>query len=122
MSDLTLTKTKFTQGHWRGILTGAGAEQPQIAVTLQDTAVGGIDFTHDPDQNHWHISIPIPAEAVADGTHVVMIIDSTTGDTLETITLIAGEALGDDIRAETELLRAELDMLKRAFRRHCREA
>jgi outer membrane protein assembly factor BamA len=35
--------------------------------------------------------------------------------------LIAGEALGDDIRVEVELLRDELDMLKRAFRRHCVE-
>ena len=35
--------------------------------------------------------------------------------------MITGEPLGDDIRAEVELLRAELDMLKRAFRRHCLE-
>ena len=34
---------------------------------------------------------------------------------------IAGEAVSDDLRAEVELLRAELDMLKRAFRRHCLE-
>jgi hypothetical protein len=27
----------------------------------------------------------------------------------------------DDLRAEVDLLRAELDMLKRAFRRHCLE-
>ena len=37
------------------------------------------------------------------------------------VSLLAGEALGDDIRAEVALLRAELDMLKRAFRRHCLE-
>jgi hypothetical protein len=40
---------------------------------------------------------------------------------LEKFTLIAGDVLGDDIRAEVDLLRAELDMLKRAFRRHCVE-
>ena len=34
---------------------------------------------------------------------------------------LAGEALAHDIRAEIDLLRAELDMLKRAFRRHCLE-
>jgi hypothetical protein len=29
--------------------------------------------------------------------------------------------LDEDIRAEVDLLRAELDLLKRAFRRHCSE-
>jgi hypothetical protein len=29
--------------------------------------------------------------------------------------------LEEDIRAEVSLLRAELDLLKRAFRRHCAE-
>ena len=42
-------------------------------------------------------------------------------EVLGSFTLIAGEALGDDLRAEVSLLRAELDMLKRAFRRHCLE-
>lgn len=121
MSDLNLTKTKMTHGTWHGILSGAGTEQPQIAVTFENAAVDGVDLSHDADQDHWTISIPIPAEAIGDGTHVVLINDAVTGDTLDKITLIAGEALGDDIRAEMELLRAELDMLKRAFRRHCRE-
>ena len=44
-----------------------------------------------------------------------------TGDTLDSISIITGEVLSDDIRAEMNLLRAELDMLKKAFRRHCIE-
>lgn len=43
------------------------------------------------------------------------------GTQLGHFTLITGVALGDDIRVEMELLRAELDMLKRAIRRHCVE-
>jgi hypothetical protein len=35
--------------------------------------------------------------------------------------IVTGEPLDDDIRAELDLLRAELEMLKRAFRRHCLE-
>ena len=42
-----------------------------------------------------------------------------TGDALAHETIIAGEVLDEDVRAEVMLLRAELDMLKRAFRRHC---
>ena len=36
-------------------------------------------------------------------------------------TVIAGVPLDEDVRAEISLLRAELDLLKRAFRRHCAE-
>jgi len=50
-----------------------------------------------------------------------LVEDGKTGGKLGSFTVIAGEALGDDIRAEMDLLRAELDMLKRAFRRHCLE-
>lgn len=44
------------------------------------------------------------------------------GVTLARFTLVAGQALEEDIRAELNLLRAELDLLKRAFQRHCRES
>ena len=35
--------------------------------------------------------------------------------------MIGDEVYGVDLRAEMDLMRAELDMLKRAFRRHCVE-
>ena len=65
--------------------------------------------------------MPIPAEAIADGVQTFVITDQISSERLGYFTLIAGEALGDDMRVEVELLRAELDMLKRAFRRHCVE-
>ena len=42
-------------------------------------------------------------------------------DVLDRITLMAGSALDEDVRGEIALLRDELEMLKRAFRRHCAE-
>ena len=65
--------------------------------------------------------MPIPAEAIADGVQTILISDKANQEVLDKITVIAGEALGDDLRAEVDLLRAELDLLKRAFRRHCLE-
>ena len=121
MSTLTLTKTKFSQGLWQGILTQSGEAEPVIEVTHDNTTVAGVTLAHNPDAGHWAISVPIPAEAVGDGVHTLLVRDKMTDTTLGQITLIAGEALGDDIRAEMDLLRAELDMLKRAFRRHCLE-
>lgn len=119
MSDLTLSETSIRAGTWYGVLTGS-EQPPDIEVRHHDQIVPDIEVEAGDDG--WNIRIPIPAETIADGVQTFAIFDRGTGDTLGQFTLIAGEALGDDIRAEVELLRAELDMLKRAFRRHCVES
>ena len=50
-----------------------------------------------------------------------MILDRSEERVLASFSIVAGDALAEDIRAELSLLRAELDMLKKAFRRHCVE-
>ncbi|NUH66730.1 hypothetical protein HTT03_15720 [Sulfitobacter sp. S0837] len=123
MSRFDLTKTVMRQGVWQGVLTARSGEgdAPQIAVTHLGKAVEGVSVTAQAGPGRWELRVPIPVEAVADGVQTLIITDQASGDQLGNVTLIAGEALGDDIRAEMDLLRAELDMLKRAFRRHCRE-
>lgn len=121
MSTLQLTKTKMIQGVWQGVVTGAGSEPPEIEVTHQDKPVSGVTLDENKKTGFWVLSVPIPPEAIADGVQTLLILDKADATQLGHITLLAGEALGDDIRAEINLLRAELDMLKRAFRRHCLE-
>ena len=118
---MQLTKTKIRQGVWQGVITQSNNTTPKIEVTHENTVIEGVTLTHNADAGHWAVSIPIPPEAIADGVQTLLIHDEATAELVGQITLIAGEALGDDIRAEMELLRAELDMLKRAFRRHCLE-
>lgn len=121
MATLELTKTRMMQGVWQGLVTGSGDIRPALEVTHQDTPVDGVKLEHDDKAGHWHISIPIPTEAIADGVQTLIVRDKMADAKIGHVTLIAGEALADDIRAEMDLLRAELDMLKRAFRRHCLE-
>ncbi|MEM7520128.1 MAG: hypothetical protein AAF307_03745 [Pseudomonadota bacterium] len=121
MSGLQLTKTKMAQGVWQGIITGMGEDAPKIEVTHENEVVEGIILTHNQSADHWTLSVPIPLSAVADGVHTLMINDAAAREKIGHITLIAGEELAEDIRAEVDLLRAELDMLKRAFRKHCVE-
>lgn len=123
MSDWTLTKTRLSQGIWEGALTRESKDgpSPDIRVTYLDETVAGVDIKEDLANGLWAVRIPIPSNAIADGVQTLLIRDNATDDALGNITLIAGEALADDIRAEVDLLRAELDMLKRAFRRHCLE-
>lgn len=121
MSSLQLTKTRMKQGVWQGIITGMGEDKPQIEVTHEDRDVPNIILTHNQSADHWTLSVPIPPDAIADGIQTLLIRDKVADAKIGHITLIAGDELSEDIRAEMNLLRAELDMLKRAFRRHCVE-
>lgn len=121
MSTMELTKTKLMQGVWQGLITQSGDTPPEVEVTHQGVVVDGVTLIENPDTGNWLLSIPIPAEAIADGVQTLIVQDKNAGEKIGQVTLIGGEALGDDIRAEMDLLRAELDMLKRAFRRHCLE-
>jgi hypothetical protein len=121
MSDLTLTKTRFLDGVWEGlVLQTVGSDlMPSIAVTHQDRSVEGIELTA--SDVGWVLRIPIPSQAIADGVQTLLIVDTASDQCLDSIIFVAGDPLAEDIRAEIDLLRAELDMLKRAFRRHCLE-
>jgi hypothetical protein len=124
MSAFSLTKTRFREGLWEGILTVVekGAAHPEISVTLDDLPVRGVTITDAGEPGRWVLQVPVPIEAVGEGVQTFLIVDANAKEVLGSFTLIAGEVLADDIRAEVDLLRAELDMLKRAFRRHCLES
>ena len=122
MSNLTLTKIRMRNGVWEGRLSGAQQDiKPIVGVRYLDRYVEGVSLSACDEPGCWDVAIPIPAEAVADGVHTFVISDEVDDARLGDFTLIAGESVADDLRAEMELLRAELDMPKRAFRRHCLE-
>jgi hypothetical protein len=121
MSDLTLTKTRIRAGIWEGVLTGATAT-PAVQVVLQDAELPGVTITPiETRPGDYSVRVPIPAAMLSEGVQTFVISDPVSGDKLGHFTMITGVAMEDDIRAEVDLLRAELDMLKRAFRRHCLE-
>ena len=123
MTDLTLTKTRLFEGVWEGVLTreGGGKARPEVEVTHLQSPLEGVEVIEKPDENLWVLRVPIPAEVIADGVQTFLISDTTTGERIGDFALMSGDALSYDIRAEVTLLREELDMLKRAFRRHCLE-
>ena len=122
-SDIVLTKTRLIQGVWEGVLSGGpgGTWQPKIEVTHLERPLQGVEVTEDRELRHWMIRVPVPAALIADGVQTFLIRNAESGETLQSFAILAGEALAEDIRAEMNLLREELDMLKRAFRRHCVE-
>ncbi len=123
MSEWTLTRTRLLEGVWEGVLTrqGVGDGPPDIEVTHLQEPVAGVEVTEKPGERLWVVRVPVPAEKIADGVQTFVIRDRRTGEVLDSFALIAGDVLSHDIRAEMALLREELDLLKRAFRRHCQE-
>lgn len=123
MSSLTLTKTRLSDGVWEGRLTHEGGDTalPEIEVTHLERPLAGVEVQEEGTAGHWTLRVPIPPEVIADGVQTFLIHDRRAGTVLESFALMSGDALAHDIRAEMALLRGELDMLKRAFRRHCLE-
>ena len=123
MSDLTLTKTRLFEGVWEGILTreGGGGETPEIEVTHLQEPLEGVEVIPGPEAGAWVLRVPIPPHVIADGVQTFVIRDRVSGEAIGNFSLMSGDALSHDIRAEVTLLREELDLLKRAFRRHCLE-
>lgn len=121
MAGRKLTKTRLTGGVWEGVLSGA-PEAPSIEVLHLETPVPGVTVVARPGvAGDWVVRVPIPAALLADGVQTFVIRDLQADELLERFCIIAGAPLEDDLRAEIGLLRAELDLLKRAFRRHCLE-
>lgn len=123
LEEISLVKTRLQSGVWEGVLTYSGKDEytPDLRISHMDVIIGSPEITRDDENDHWVVRVPIPFEAISDGIQTFVITDNESNEKLGSFVMLAGESLSDDIRAEMDLLRAELDMLKKAFRRHCIE-
>lgn len=125
MSEITLTRMRLTGGVWEGILATAKGVKPRLTIRHRDELIGEPEVTAatlpGAPPGQWLVRFRLPLERIADGIQTFVVENAETGDALAHETIIAGDALNEDLHAEMDLLRAELDMLKRAFRRHCAE-
>lgn len=121
MTEMTLTKTRIMAGVWEGALT-TDDKSPSVEVMHQNEKLSDVVLAPVSGENGlWSLRIALPSDVLSDGVQTFVIANGKSGERLDAFTIITGEPLEDDIRAEVDLLRAELDMLKRAFRRHCVE-
>ena len=66
----------------------------------------------------FELKVPIPITAVGNGSNSLVVCSSENDDILAKIHVVAGNILDHEIVAELQILREELDLLKKAFRRH----
>ncbi|MGR3550760.1 hypothetical protein [Pseudooceanicola sp.] len=121
MSILTVTKTRLANGQWEGVISDVPEGiKPGIAVNYRDKPLDNVAVTPAVGGT-WRLRFAIPATMIGDGLQTVTIVEANTGDVLDSFAILAGDSLDETMQAEVDLLRAELDLLKRAFRRHCVE-
>lgn len=120
MTDLTLTKTQLRAGVWEGLLTGPADKEPVLALRHNAEIVPGLEVEAlTPGQ--WAVRAPVPVALISDDLQSFVIVEDGNDAVLAQFVVLAGEQVDTHMRAEIDLLRAELDLLKRAFRRHCDE-
>jgi hypothetical protein len=116
---LTLTQTRIANGVWEGVLAG-GDEPVALEALHQGRRLEGLTVTPMLEVSAGHaVQLAIPTAILSEGVQTVLL--QAGGEVLASFTLIAGVPLEEDLRAEISLLRAELDLLKKAFRRHVAE-
>ncbi len=116
-AEMTLTATRIVAGVWEGVLAGVTAD-PVLEVLHEGTALDGVQVAALPGETgRFAVRVPIPLALLNDGVQTFLI--RSGAEVLARFTVIMGVPMEDDVRAEIDLLRAELDLLKRAFRRHC---
>lgn len=115
----SLEMQRIRAGRWEAVLVGPDATG--LAVSHLERPLPGLEAKAD-GPGRWRLSLPIPAEVLSDGVQTFLLTDAPSGEVLAHFAIVTGVPLEDDVRAEIDLLRAELDLLKRAFRRHCVES
>lgn len=115
-----LVPVRILGGVWEGRLSGpGGTAPPEIAVWWRGEEVARAEIGPEV-QGVFPVRFEIPVKIVADGTQTLLVGQPGKAPLCKA-SFCFGDVLEDDLSAEVSSLRAELDLLKKAFRRHCVE-
>jgi len=119
----TLTRKRIYNGIYEGVYQGGKGETtaPVLSMIHLGESVGEVFADQvSAEDGTWLIRCRIPTNIISDGLQTFFICAEDT-IALDNFSIASGDVLDDELRNEINLLREELDMLKRAFRRHCVE-
>lgn len=120
MQDETLTRVRLQGGRYEGLYSGS-PEAGLEALHEGEVIAKATFLPDDSASGRLRVVLDLPSAIIGEGFQVVALRSTHSGEVLDRITVMAGAPLDEDIRAEVALLRDELEMLKRAFRRHASE-
>ncbi len=114
-------------GIWQGILQ---RKTPPARLLLVHMGARIAEARATPEgDGRWRITVAIPAERLSDGVQTFLLVEDEAQGVappdpgalqLSHLTVVAGEPLDLDLRAEVDLLRGELDLMKKELRRLAR--
>ena len=106
-------------GCWTGALQADS--QPAGLCVVQRGKVVAQARLRDAGPGLWSVAADLPGAVIDRGAHGLLLVagdpDQPGSVVLARLTLVAGAVAGDELLAEVAQLRAELDLLKREFRR-----
>ena len=117
-NGVSLTGGRIAAGVWEGVLNGTRDPVANLEVTHLGSPLAGVQQIPGAD-GEIIVRVPIPLEVLNEGVQTFVV--SAGAAMLAQFTVIAGDVLEDDLRSEIDLMRAELEILKRAFRRQFAE-
>ncbi|MTH78996.1 hypothetical protein [Paracoccus aestuariivivens] len=111
-------------GIWEGILRRETAPARLVLVHM-GARVGDARSTPQADGS-WRVAAAIPSQRLSDGVQSFLLMEDQGEDSqplqpgamhLASLDIVAGRPLEEDTRAEMNLMRGEIDLLKRELRR-----
>ncbi|MCZ0960459.1 hypothetical protein [Paracoccus benzoatiresistens] len=106
-------------GCWHGALQ-ADSPPARLSVVHRGQVVAEAAL-RDAGPGIWSVAADLPAMVIDGGVHSLLLVagdpESPASQVLGNLVLIAGAVASGDLLAEVAQLRAELDLLKREFRR-----
>lgn len=120
MTDTHLTRLGIVSGRYEAIIRAAQA--PELTVATETVTVDPMDLDLQAvTDGEWRLCFSLPDAMLNEGVQTLLICDQRTGTRLDSVTCTMGTPSDLDLVSELNLLRSELDTLKRAFQRHCTE-
>jgi len=121
----TLHRTALKGGQYQGLLShdgGGTPAPPKLLAEHEGRDLGTLSLRPITDTpGAYQVTVHLPLNLLSEGIQTVT-LRLEEGDILDTLAIVGGLEADQDLRAEVDLLRAELDLLKRAFRRHMRSS
>lgn len=115
MAGAELVESRIQGGRWSGLVRLVGAS-PGFAVSLDGEELAGL--SEEPaGKGLVRLTLDLPSRVISEGMRMFLVRPRGAAEPLGRFVLFAGQAIDGDALAEIALLRAELDLLKAAFRR-----
>ena len=103
------------QGIWTALLDLPRGTTPDLEVVHDGKRLSGMTLSAVGDKEGWLLAIPIPAATLSDGVQIYVLRDVANATVIGHIPIMLGEDLAQSLTAEVALLRAELELVKRAL-------